>query len=173
MANLGRERRTTGWAAIMALAVGVLAAAMTPTSAKPLAPDLVMELWEGPNFTEAGYGMNAAANTASLPTGDSGWDDHFSSVQIKPGWAVTLCAEPNYGGACQTFTKDVKNLPSSLNNKVSSYKLFQSTASADPQPDTGDSGKAMPGSPAPSGGGMGKKNQKCIKLGKLQICSNH
>ncbi len=87
--------------------------------------------YKGNNYTGA-----RACMTPDLvrPNMSSSWDNAVSSITVSGDAKVKLCQGTNFTGLCQIYSGDVAVLPSSLNNKISSYEVFTGSPTPPPPP---------------------------------------
>ncbi len=53
----------------------------------------------------------------------SGYNEKISSISLNGVSSVTLCAQPNFWGLCETFTESQSSLPPMLDNRVTSIEV--------------------------------------------------
>lgn len=51
------------------------------------------------------------------------WNDQVTSLRAFGGARITLCQNTGFGGFCNTFQNDVRQLGGPLNNRASSYRV--------------------------------------------------
>lgn len=104
--------------AVAVFSVVVLAA--TGCDDNPQGPSQGITVWEDPNFR--GSGETFAGSVFDLDdvrgpctgffdtVGDGSWDDCISSIQVSPGWEVTIFEDDENEGESLTLTTDVRDL---------------------------------------------------------------
>ena len=72
---------------------------------------------------------NFSGSSLCVEPGDSddslsgSWDDNISSIEVFGGAEVLVCRDEDLEGTCANITSSKKSLPSSLDNKISSYEV--------------------------------------------------
>ena len=51
------------------------------------------------------------------------WDDAISSIEVMGGAEVLVCRDEDLEGVCSNITSSKKSLPTSLDNRISSYEV--------------------------------------------------
>lgn len=75
------------------------------------------------------------------------WNDNISSLRFGAGAIVEVCADNNFGGVCRTYNQNIQQLPTNLDNRISSYRT---TGIGQPGPGPGPIPGPGPG-PTPIG----------------------
>jgi hypothetical protein len=74
---------------------------------------------------------NFSGSALCVDPGDSddslggSWDDSISSIEVMGGAEVLVCRDEDLEGVCSNISSSKKSLPSSLDNKISSYEVSE------------------------------------------------
>lgn len=79
-------------------------------------------VWDLPNYQGDQVCVNAGMSDSNVAPA---WNDRVSSLKTYNGAKIRLCQNPGYLGFCNTFQGNVPMLGNSLNNKASSYQVFE------------------------------------------------
>lgn len=93
--------------------------APTPPPAPPITPKACF--YDGANYTGAQYCVSSGTADNQLI---GFWNNRISSFQLFGGAKVQLCKNWNYGGACFGYSSNRANLPFQINDKTSSYQVW-------------------------------------------------
>lgn len=98
-------------------------------------------------WTDGNYrGQSATFRSATPDLRSYGLSNNISSLRVARGETWEACEQPNYGGRCQVFTGDQRDLVNtSWNDKISSLRPVRSSSS----------GGSVVGPRPPIGGGGG------------------
>jgi hypothetical protein len=109
------------------LAINCGDAPLPPPPAPP-ADDEEEEEADGPQvcfYTNAGYDGASFCMGAGLKNSlNNTFRDKITSVEVGSGLKAKLCVDNNLGGYCKTVTVDTDDLPSQIDNKANSIKVF-------------------------------------------------
>lgn len=102
---------------------GTIAGAIISGATPPPPPPPVAEacFYKNFNYSGASFCVPSGTNDPNLPPS---WNDKISSFTLVNGAKVRICRNFNYGGACQVRTVSNPSLGAFMNNKISSYKVF-------------------------------------------------
>lgn len=76
--------------------------------------------YKSKNFNGSSLCVEPGDSDDSLP---GNWDDNISSIEVFGGAEVLVCRDEDLEGACANITSSKKSLPSSLDNRISSYEV--------------------------------------------------
>lgn len=109
----------SNWTALLAISIG-LALAAAGCGDNPEGPSQGVTVWEHPNFDGTGRTFDGNAFDLDDIRGpcvgfvddpnQGDWDDCISSIQVPPGWEVTIFEHDEYEGESLTLTEDVRDL---------------------------------------------------------------
>jgi hypothetical protein len=87
-------------------------------------------------YADANYqgGMFCGTEGQMNPALSDTWRDRISSIRVGPNGAVQACSDNQFRGTCQTFDRDLAELPANLNNAISSFRSPPPVAAEAPAP---------------------------------------
>jgi len=92
----------------------------TPTPPTPSPDEDLACVYTGINFT----GNEFCHGPATYNSLSGSFNDKISSVELFGNAKIKLCRNTNLGGTCRTYTSDNANLPSIIDNRASSMKIY-------------------------------------------------
>lgn len=105
----------------LGLALGALITGQPiPQTQQPAVQANQVCFYDRANFQGEGFCAPDGYAIDELP---DGWNDRISSIQIPRGHSVEVCRNAEFAGTCQSFDRDVKRLPSRLNDRVTSLEV--------------------------------------------------
>lgn len=93
----------------------------TTTARGDVTPPLVAQICFYPDANFAGVAFCSPPGEIA-PTPPPDWDRGISSIRVPAGMALEVCTQPDFGGACRTFTDDVPQLPPIFDDGVLSFR---------------------------------------------------
>ena len=77
--------------------------------------------YKGANYTGANFCVEDGDYDDDIP---GSFDNNIESILISGGLTVEVCTDDSLDGTCRTYTASKPSLPSSVNNKITSYEVY-------------------------------------------------
>jgi hypothetical protein len=99
------------------------------------AGDAEICFYQGPGYSGANFCVVPGDSDDHIP---GSFNDAIDSILISGGASIEVCTGSSMSGYCQTYDHSVKNLPSALRNRITSYSVDDGgSAPPDDVPDPG------------------------------------
>ncbi|MEO6396659.1 MAG: peptidase inhibitor family I36 protein, partial [Devosia sp.] len=76
--------------------------------------------YQGDGLSGANFCVEPGDSDDDIP---GNFDNNIESILIEGGAVVTVCTSTDFGGICREYDETMEDLPSSVNNKITSYAV--------------------------------------------------